>query len=74
MDAKAVDSGYSSPVAPGSPKQSAQRGRGLSVRLNDGNEIPQVALGVYKAPNGKETEDAVIAALDAGYRHIDSVR
>ena len=43
-----------------------------SVKLNDGNLIPQVALGVYKAPNGQETEDAVIAALDAGYRHIDS--
>lgn len=44
----------------------------LSLTLNDGNEIPQVALGVYKAPNGQETEDAVTAALDAGYRHIDS--
>lgn len=43
-----------------------------SVLLNDGNTIPQVALGVYKAPNGQETEDAVTAALDAGYRHIDS--
>ncbi len=43
-----------------------------SVTLNDGNSIPQVALGVYKAPNGQETEDAVTAALDAGYRHIDS--
>jgi diketogulonate reductase-like aldo/keto reductase len=43
-----------------------------SISLNDGNSIPQVALGVYKAPNGQETEDAVTAALDAGYRHIDS--
>ncbi|KAF7545599.1 hypothetical protein G7Z17_g9054 [Cylindrodendrum hubeiense] len=43
-----------------------------SIKLNDGNVIPQVALGVYKAPNGQETEDAVTAALDAGYRHIDS--
>ncbi|KAL3951928.1 hypothetical protein ACCO45_013645 [Purpureocillium lilacinum] len=34
-----------------------------SITLNDGNTIPQVALG---------TEDAVTAALDAGYRHIDS--
>ena len=42
------------------------------VELNDGNKIPQVALGVYKAPNGEETETAVLAALDAGYRHIDS--
>ncbi|KAK2609115.1 hypothetical protein QQS21_002342 [Conoideocrella luteorostrata] len=43
-----------------------------SIKLNDGNSIPQVALGVYKAPNGQETEDAVTAALEAGYRHIDS--
>jgi diketogulonate reductase-like aldo/keto reductase len=43
-----------------------------SIQLNDGNSIPAVALGVYKAPNGQETEDAVTAALDAGYRHIDS--
>lgn len=43
-----------------------------SIQLNDGNTIPAVALGVYKAPNGQETEDAVTAALDAGYRHIDS--
>lgn len=44
----------------------------VEIPLNDGTTIPQVALGVYKAPNGKETEDAVTAALDAGYRHIDS--
>ncbi|KAI0019864.1 aldo/keto reductase [Xylariomycetidae sp. FL0641] len=56
------DSGYQSPDD--SPV--------LTVPLNDGNEIPQIALGVYKAPNGQETEDAVMAALDAGYRHIDS--
>ncbi|KAM4056600.1 aldo/keto reductase family protein [Hirsutella rhossiliensis] len=43
-----------------------------TIKLNDGNVIPQVALGVYKAPNGHETEVAVTAALDAGYRHIDS--
>ncbi|KAK5995599.1 Aldo-keto reductase [Cladobotryum mycophilum] len=43
-----------------------------SITLNDGNTIPLVALGVYKAPNGQETEDAITAALDAGYRHIDS--
>lgn len=42
------------------------------MTMNDGNTIPAVALGVYKAPNGQETEDAVTAALDAGYRHIDS--
>ena len=46
--------------------------RKRTIDLNDGHEIPQIALGVYKAPDGQETEDAIIAALDAGYRHIDS--
>ena len=59
----------------GSQQQQEARSRHGSVsslKLNDGNYIPKVALGVYKAPNGQETEDAVTAALDAGYRHIDS--
>ncbi|RYP15192.1 hypothetical protein DL766_009462 [Monosporascus sp. MC13-8B] len=59
------DSGYNSPVELPSPGS-------LTVKLNDGNEIPLLALGLYKAPNGQETEDAVTIALDAGYRHIDS--
>ncbi|KAL1853279.1 hypothetical protein VTK73DRAFT_9021 [Phialemonium thermophilum] len=57
------------------PQRESRRGSvcsARSVKLNDGNVIPQVALGVYKAPNGEETENAVLAALDAGYRHIDS--
>ncbi|HEX9176066.1 aldo/keto reductase [Mycobacterium sp.] len=42
-----------------------------SITLNDGNAIPGVGLGVFKTPP-KETEQAVRAALDAGYRHIDT--
>ncbi|WFD32321.1 hypothetical protein MSPP1_003366 [Malassezia sp. CBS 17886] len=42
------------------------------VKLNSGYDIPQVALGVYKAPNDGTTEEAVKWAFDAGYRHIDS--
>jgi 2,5-diketo-D-gluconate reductase A len=41
------------------------------VRLNDGSSIPQLGFGVYKIPES-ETVDAVLAALDAGYRHIDT--
>ena len=37
--------------------------RKRTIDMNDGNEIPQIALGVYKAPNGQETEDAIIAAM-----------
>lgn len=41
------------------------------LTLNDGNTIPQLGFGVYKIPEA-ETADAVLAALDAGYRHIDT--
>lgn len=42
-----------------------------TVALNDGTEIPQLGFGVYKVP-AAETASAVSAALDAGYRHIDT--
>ncbi|KDN49204.1 hypothetical protein K437DRAFT_78759 [Tilletiaria anomala UBC 951] len=41
------------------------------IKLNSGHYIPQVALGVYKAPNDATTEDAVKWAFEAGYRHVD---
>ncbi|GIT81484.1 oxidoreductase [Leifsonia sp. LS1] len=41
------------------------------VSLNDGGSIPQLGFGVYKIPEA-ETADAVVAALEAGYRHIDT--
>ena len=47
---------------------------GPLVKLNDGNSIPSitsVGLGVFQvAP--EDTEGAVGAALQAGYRHIDT--
>jgi 2,5-diketo-D-gluconate reductase A len=39
--------------------------------LNDGRAIPQLGLGVWQIPN-EETAAAVRAALDAGYRSIDT--
>jgi 2,5-diketo-D-gluconate reductase A len=41
------------------------------VLLNDGNSIPCVGFGVYKIPPA-DTEQAVAAALRAGYRHVDT--
>lgn len=40
--------------------------------LNDGNSIPAVGFGVFLIPNDGSTYTAVRAALDAGYRHIDT--
>ena len=43
-----------------------------SITLNSGTSIPAIGLGVYKIPNGESTEQAVLWALSAGYRHIDT--
>jgi diketogulonate reductase-like aldo/keto reductase len=42
--------------------------------LVDGNEIPFLGLGVWQVPEGRECEDAVRWALEAGYRHIDTAQ
>jgi 2,5-diketo-D-gluconate reductase A len=44
-----------------------------NVLLNNGIEIPQLGYGVWRVP-AEETEKAVAAALDAGYRHIDTAK
>jgi 2,5-diketo-D-gluconate reductase A len=42
-----------------------------SVRLNDGNEIPQLGFGVFQIEPA-DTAEAVTTALEIGYRHIDT--
>jgi diketogulonate reductase-like aldo/keto reductase len=42
--------------------------------LVDGNEIPFLGLGVWQVPEGRQCEDAVRWALEAGYRHIDTAQ
>lgn len=41
-------------------------------KLSNGVEIPCIGFGTWQIPDGKETADAVCAAVDAGYRHIDT--
>jgi diketogulonate reductase-like aldo/keto reductase len=41
------------------------------LKLNDGNLIPQLGLGVWQISSAK-TSDVVLAALEAGYPHIDT--
>ncbi len=41
------------------------------LALHDGAEIPQIGFGTFQIPRA-ETTEAVIRALEAGYRHIDT--
>ncbi|HEY0498523.1 MAG TPA: aldo/keto reductase [Kutzneria sp.] len=42
-----------------------------TMKLNNGVEIPQLGFGVFQVPD-EETTAAVTAALEAGYRSIDT--
>ncbi len=44
------------------------------ITLNDGAKIPVLGLGVWQAGAGKETRKAVSAALESGYRLIDTAK
>lgn len=48
----------------------AQLNIASTIKLNDGNEIPRLGFGVYKAL-GEKGAVACKAALEVGYRHID---
>ena len=41
------------------------------IKLNNGLEMPQFGLGTFRS-NVEQAHDAVLAALKAGYRHIDT--
>jgi len=43
-----------------------------NIVLNNGVEIPQFGLGVFRSEPGEETAKAVQIALEGGYRHIDT--
>lgn len=42
-----------------------------NITLNNGVEIPQLGFGVFQI-EPEETKDATLAALEVGYRHIDT--
>ncbi len=43
-----------------------------TIQLNNNQEIPAVGFGVFMIPNDGPTYNATLAALKAGYRHIDT--
>src|SRR4026208_1351339 len=44
-----------------------------TAKLSNGVEMPALGFGVFQIP-ADQTEQAVIAALEAGYRSLDSAR
>lgn len=42
-----------------------------TVRLNDGNAIPQIGLGTWPLDDAQVAE-AVVSAVELGYRHVDT--
>ncbi len=40
------------------------------IKLNDGHKMPKIALGVWQSH--EDTKQAVLDAIEAGYRHIDT--
>jgi diketogulonate reductase-like aldo/keto reductase len=42
-----------------------------NITLSSGVEMPSIGFGVFQTPPG-ETRSAVAAALDTGYRHVDT--
>lgn len=47
---------------------------GRTRTLADGNELPLLGLGVWQVADGRGCVDAVLWALEAGYRHIDTAQ
>ncbi len=46
----------------------------LTFQMNDGKTIPRIGFGTYQLVPGDETKNAVLDALEAGYRLIDCAR
>ena len=44
-----------------------------SITLNNGVDIPQLGFGVFQI-EPEQTKDATLAALEVGYRHIDTAQ
>jgi diketogulonate reductase-like aldo/keto reductase len=42
--------------------------------LSNGVQIPKIGFGTWQIPDGAPAYDSVAAALEAGYRHIDTAR
>ena len=67
LNSHAVPACYKSPMT----NTAARSIRDFTVLPND-VEMPWLGLGTWRSADGDEVERATAAALDAGYRHIDT--
>lgn len=76
MSERRVSRPRRAPDSIGAPARRRLSGVTLSntVSLAHGGPIPRLGLGVFRSGAGAGTRDAVLAALQAGYRHIDTAR
>ncbi len=45
-----------------------------TMRLSNGLEMPSPGFGVYQSKPGQEAYQAVMWALETGYRHVDTAQ
>jgi diketogulonate reductase-like aldo/keto reductase len=43
-----------------------------TVQLASGRKMPKLGFGTWKIKDGREVKEAVIHAIEAGYRHVDT--
>lgn len=41
-------------------------------KLNNGVKSPIIGFGTWQTPDGQVAEESVLAALNSGYRHLDT--
>ncbi|MGN0007825.1 MAG: aldo/keto reductase [Alistipes sp.] len=50
----------------------AAHAQGPAVRLSNGIAMPQFGIGTFNVPSNEVCKEAILTALRAGYRHIDT--
>lgn len=44
----------------------------MKYKMNNSNEIPAIGYGVFRMENNDSAKEAILKALETGYRHIDT--
>lgn len=72
LQTQVVPSSSSSTISNPGPGPRRMASQATKFKLNTGAEIPAIGFGTWQDKDSQE--DAVLAAIQAGYRHIDGAR